>query len=148
MNDLVTILRTRIEEVAAAVSYPSPVGGTVHPAVYVGGKPQSIDQADSNVPFVMIRITGGIDEQRERIITAHILCSVWSDTDVEKGVTDINDLTLRLLSLQRNRCYTPYQLAMPVKWSIGDEQANQPHPFYFANIFMQFRAMPLADIKS
>ncbi|HBI15021.1 MAG TPA: hypothetical protein DDY20_05835 [Desulfobulbaceae bacterium] len=148
MNDLLTILRTRIQEIAAAVSYPAPVGGTVHPAVYVGSKPQGIDHADSNAPSIKIRILGGIDEQRERIITVHVLCSVWSDTDVEKGSTDINDLTLRLLSLQRDRCFTPYQLALPVRWAIGDEQGNQPHPFYYANISLQFRAMPLADLKS
>ena len=144
MNDLITVLRSRLEAAVASVSYPRPGGGNVMPAVFVGGKPQNIEADNSNVPFVMLRVTGGTDDQSERLLTARILCAVWEE-DMAAGIAAINDLTLTVLSLQRQRGFTPYKLMLPVKWSIGDEQGDHPHPFYFANIIYQFKGQPLAD---
>jgi len=151
MNTLTAVLRERVAEAVSAVSYPSPAGGSKVPSVFVGGLPlekkqQGVNGDESHAPYIIIRVKEGVDDLSERVLQASFLCCVWSE-DVEQGIYDINDLTLTILSLQRNRGFTPYKLVLPAKWTSGDEQGGQPHPFYFSNIVLQFKGHPLADRK-
>jgi len=147
MNDLITALKTRLEAAVALHEFTTPAGAKAVPSVYVGDTPFHGDSGNvSSVPYVLIRLTGGIDDRSERLLTVQLLAAVWND-DPADGIEDINTLTLQLLSLQRLRGFTPYKLMMPVKWSSGDEQGNHQHPFYFANVTYQFKAPPLADVK-
>jgi len=147
MNDLVASLKVLTTEAVSSLSLPTPAGGFSAPSVFAGGLPRPTLDDTSPAPYVMLRVTGGTDDRSKRLLTARILCAIWNE-DMEAGISAINNLTALVLSLQRQKGFTPYKLDLPAKWSMGDEQGDHPHPFYFSNIIFQFLTTPVIGDKS
>lgn len=150
MNDLTAQLKTRILALLTGVEYDDAAGGKISPSVHLGALPpkRSGTTPEQDFPFVVIRALLGKDNRQERTITVRLICGSYSDSDIEAGVWQSQDLANRLLALQKERGFAPYRLDLPVEWRSGDgEEGNQPHPYYFIKIDLRFKAPPLADIN-
>ncbi len=144
-------LKTRIEAILSGEIFEDPANalGSI-PLVKIGSldPKRSGQQNDEDFPFVIIRPRGGESSLRESDIVLQVIVGTWTSSDVLAGFTGIDRILEILLGLQTARTYTPYRMAMPLSWYLGDkEDGNQPHPYYYLTIDLPFKRAPQATTR-
>ena len=126
-------------------------GAFIAPRVFLGGLPPKRKQGTDNhdFPFVVLRITGGEDQQNRVTIDVQIVCGVYTAENEEGGVNDLQNLIsrIRALLLSKRVFGGVFDLELPLSWTTGtDEERNQPHPYYIGQLTPQFSAVHKADL--
>lgn len=145
------LLKTRIETLLAVEIFEDPanVSGSV-PMVKIGSldPKRSGQQNDEDFPFVIIRPRAGSSSMREIDMVIQLIAGIWTAGDILAGFTAVDRMLGLLMDLQTDRTYTPYRLALPISWHLGDKNdGNQPHPYYYLTIELPFKRAPLATTR-
>jgi hypothetical protein len=116
-------------------------GVYVSPQFFIGALPprrNRTDESQSEFPFVVNRFMEGTDSGEESIVTIKTLCGIYTAGDVESGENDIANMVFRCRRLILGTRFLDdrYELALPLKWTLGDaeDQHNQPFPYYGGEI--------------
>lgn len=146
MTDLLDLIIDRLGVLLTGTTWPDPEGGELAARLYKSVLPAKRSAgAGEDFPFVLARIMGGSEAQAEGLITVRIIGGLYSATDEEAGNDDIQELADLLLQMADTRSYTPYKLALPVDWWLGDkEHGVQPHPEYYVTVDLRFKRAPTA----
>ena len=115
-------------------------GVYVPPKFFIGAIPPKRKRNDpeydpqSDFPFIVNRFMEGTDSGEESIVTIKTLCGIYTAGDVESGEHDIANMVFRCrrLILQTRLLDNRYELALPLKWTLGDveDQHNQAYPYF------------------
>lgn len=148
---LLNQLKTRIDDLFLGELFEDPTNpsGSI-PMVKIGSldPKRSGQQNDEDFPFVIIRPRTGISAMKELNIVLQVIAGIWTSGDILSGFTSIDRMLEILLNLQAPRAYTPYSMASPVSWYLGDKaDGNQPHPYYYLTIDLPFKRAPQAKTR-
>lgn len=149
MIDLLNEIKTRVETLLAPEVFDDPASGQSVPMVKLGGldPKRSGDQNAEDFPFVVIRPLAGSGSMREEATTVQLIAGLWTPDDVLAGFTAIDRMLELLLILQQERNYTPYKLALPISWQLGDKDSQHPHPYYYLTVDIPFKRAPQATTR-
>jgi hypothetical protein len=116
------------------------------PRVILGALP--VDEEAGFFPFVLIRPSKGMDDLANRSeAEVALICGVFTAEGIEGGFNDLLNLVAAVRSaLMTQRTLGPYCLEPPIKWRIGGEDDNQPHPHYVASIETKWLMPALEDL--
>lgn len=133
--------------------------GNLPPKEYRGGPSVSppVDQGE-DVPYILVKLIGGAvsgEQPREYRVKVAIIFEVFvPESDPEAGLQDLMNIAERLmavLSNQRLWCGGRFEQELPIEFSYGSGQAENPYlsglqiqgPYYGGAITTQFKAAAL-----
>lgn len=94
---------------------------------------------EQDFPFVVVRPVKGTSNPRENRVEIQIVAGIWSqEDDVIYGFVSVDRMTELLLSIANSRGFVPYRLSMPLNWELGENNGNQPHPYYYVSVSLSF----------
>lgn len=140
MTDLLDLIADRLGLALVGEEFDDPEGGQMVPRIHQWTLPpkRSATADGEDFPFVLLRIVRGKEEDRGEI-TVRLIGGLYASDDEADGNADAVRLLEIMLGLAGQRSFTPYSMALPVRWWLGDEeQGVQPHPQYFATVELAF----------
>lgn len=150
--ELLDKVLTRLSGITDGTTWDNPAGNEgekIGLHFYKGGLPpkRSDAQDGEDFPFLAARILAGSEEQNAGIITVRVIGGLYTWGDIVAGQTDVTTLLTYVLSIAESRGFSPYQLGLPIKWRLGDEDGQQPHAYYYLTADLPFKRRTLATFQ-
>lgn len=143
MISLLTEIQTRLETALEGELFQDPSGAAdCVPMVKIGGlEPKRAGSTnDEDFPFVVVRPMGGGGSGKEENKRVQLICAVWTSGDVLAGLTAVDRLLSIIKKIFGVRAYSGHKLADQFTWQFGDEEGQQPHPYYHLAVEMSFKS--------
>lgn len=135
-----------------AVEDETEENGFIEPRIYLGALPPKRHHGQDNedFPFIVIRTVSGEDGSERCALTTQIICGIYTAGDEAGGANDIQNLLDRIrLHLLETRIFAGrFELQLPLSWSLGGEENNQPHPYYGGQITANWQAPPQPRLET
>jgi hypothetical protein len=143
MIDLLDLIITQLGVLTAGQKFDNPQspGATVALQFHKWTLP-ALDDGDAEgkyFPHVVVRVMRGKGQARADEITVRLEGGLYANTTEVAGNADAVRLLELLLDIGGKRSFTPYSLADPISWHLGDEQYGlHPHPYYYVTVDLPF----------
>jgi hypothetical protein len=106
-------------------------------------KPQ--DQQE-DFPFIVVRARAGEDRDGDGDTQVEFICGAYTAESVQGGGHDLQNMIDRARRiLMSHQTVGRWTIDLPVKWTVGDDEGLQAHPYYLGKIVSHWKTPQIED---
>lgn len=147
MISLLTEIQNRLVAAFASELFEDPAGGEdCAPEISLGALPPvtHTTASEERLPAIVIAPSSGSGSDKSKSQGVIIRGAIYTAGNELAGITAINRMANTIQTLFESRAFSPYRLDGDFFWQFGDEDGDQPRPFYEVTVNLSFKTVPVA----